>query len=530
MGNTQELLFDVWREACRHIHITESTAIIARLLAGRVPLAELILRRIDVARSCLETVAVATVGEQRDSELARTALTNSQLEWFLAWCNRRCIYRHGAHEPFPSAAGQWALLAPRGIAAAMMAGPLADHHGPSGMLLMVADPARPFDGTHEELLEALLEPFSVAMENDCRVREMATLREAAEADRRSLLRRLGRQALGDTIVGAELGLRGVMERVELVARSDVPVLIFGETGTGKELVARAIHTRSARSAGPFLRVNCGAIPAELIDSQLFGHERGSFTGATGTHQGWFERADRGTLFLDEIGELPLPAQVRLLRVLQDGVFERVGGQQPITVDVRIVAATHRDLSGMVRDSRFREDLWYRLAVFPIDLPPLRERIEDIPALARHFAQRAATRFGLPLRDPSSEDVALLVAYPWPGNVRELAAVMDRAAILGEGRRLEVAKALGVQTSGVNTPTAAPRAGDSPPTPTRIVPLDEVVKSHIETALAATHGQIEGPDGAARQLKINPHTLRARMRKLGIDWTRFRRVTGDGPVL
>lgn len=529
MGNTQELLFDVWREACRHIHITESASIIARILATRVPLAELILRRIDVARSCLETVAVATLGEQRATELARTTLTSSQLEWFLAWCNRRCVFRHGAGDPLPSGAGQWALLVPPGIAADAMAGPLADHHGPSGMLWMVADPARPFDAAHERLLEALLEPFSVAMENDSRVREMATLREAAEADRRSLLRRLGRQALGDTIVGAELGLRGVMDRVELVARSDVPVLIFGETGTGKELVARAIHTRSARSAGPFLRVNCGAIPAELIDSQLFGHERGSFTGATGTHQGWFERADRGTLFLDEIGELPLPAQVRLLRVLQDGVFERVGGQQPITVDVRIVAATHRDLSGMVRESRFREDLWYRLAVFPIDLPPLRERVEDIPALARHFAQRAATRFGLPEREPSPGDIALLASYPWPGNVRELGAVMDRAAILGDGQGLEVAKALGVQTGNVNALPAAPRLSEAPALPARVAPLDEVVKAHIETALAATHGRIEGPDGAAFQLQINPHTLRARMRKLGIDWTRFRRVKGDGPV-
>lgn len=526
MVNNQDLLFDVWREACRHIHITESASAIARILARSVPLSELLVRRIDVARSCLETVAVAVVGGQHASELAKTNLTTSQLEWLLAWCNRRQVFRQQADGTSPPGAGQWSLLTPRGTEANTMAGPLADHHGPAGVLLMVADPDRAFRAEHEALLEALLEPFSVALENDGRVREMATLREAAEADRRSLLNRLGRQALGDTIIGVELGLRSVMERVELVARSDVPVLIFGETGTGKELVARAIHTRSARGAGPFLRVNCGAIPAELIDSQLFGHERGSFTGATGTHQGWFERADRGTLFLDEIGELPLPAQVRLLRVLQDGVFERVGGQQPITVDVRIVAATHRDLSGMVRDARFREDLWYRLAVFPIDLPPLRERVEDIPALARHFAQRAATRFGLSSRDPSPDDIALLATYPWPGNVRELAAVMDRAAILGDGHRLEVAKALGVQTSGVNTPTAAPRTGDSPATPTRIVPLDEVVKTHIETALAATNGRIEGPDGAALQLKINPHTLRARMRKLGIDWTRFRRAKGD----
>ena len=254
------------------------------------------------------------------------------------------------------------------------------------------------------MTRVLLEPFSVALENDRRLREMEALREAAEADKRSLLTRLGRRQLADTIVGAEAGLGAVMERVELVARSDAPVLIFGETGTGKELIARAIHGRSNRSAGPFHRVNCGAIPPELIDSQLFGHEQGAFTGAVEMRRGWFERADGGTLFLDEIGELPLAAQVRLLRILQDGQLERVGGQKAIHVDVRIVAATHCDLAGMVTEGRFREDLWYRIAVFPMFLPPLRERRDDIPALAQHLAERAATRFGLPLASPSAEDV------------------------------------------------------------------------------------------------------------------------------
>ena len=227
------------------------------------------------------------------------------------------------------------------------------------------------------------------------------------------------------------------------------------------------------------------------------------------------------LFLDEIGELPLAAQVRLLRVLQDGIFERVGGQQPITVDVRIIAATHRDLSVMVREGRFREDLWYRLAVFPIAIPPLRDRPEDIPALARHFAQRAAIRFGLTPRMPTEVDIGLLVAYAWPGNVRELAAVADRAAILGDGRSLEVAKALGVQTGG--PPANKPPAATPPPADplAAIVSLDEAMRQHIEAALAATHGRIEGSQGAAALLKINPHTLRARMRKLGIDWTQFR---------
>ncbi len=387
-------------------------------------------------------------------------------------------------------------------------------------MLLSAEDRRSFEPLHEELVGLLLEPFTVALDNDQRLREMAALREAAEADKQSLLVRLGRQALRDTIVGTESGLRNVMERVELVARSDAPVLIFGETGTGKELVARSIHQRSSRATGPCLRVNCGAIPPELIDSQLFGHERGSFTGAVEAHRGWFERADRGTLFLDEVGELPLPAQVRLLQVLQDGTFERVGAQRPITVDVRIVAATHRDLLAMVREGRFREDLWYRLAVFPISLPPLRERTEDIAALARHFAQRAATRFGLSPQMPTDDDLRLLVAYAWPGNVRELGAVLDRAAILGDGRRLEVAKALGVEAAATEESKSA-AVGPSGPQPGEITSLDEAMRRHIVLALEATQGRIEGKGGAAAILKINPHTLRARMRKLGIDWQKFR---------
>jgi DNA-binding NtrC family response regulator len=334
-----------------------------------------------------------------------------------------------------------------------------------------------------------------------------------------LLSRLGRKEFGESIVGAEAGLAPVMERVGLVAPLDVPVLVLGETGSGKEVVARAIHTRSRRASGPFLRVNCGAIPPGLIDSELFGHERGSFTGATAERRGWFERADRGTLFLDEIGELPLDAQVRLLRIVQDHTLERLGGHRPITVDVRIVAATHRDLRALIAEGRFREDLWYRIAVFPIALPPLRDRIEDVPALANHFAMRAATRFGAPPRLPSREDLELLVAYPWPGNVRELIAVIERAVILGNGAKLDVATALGVAPGPAPTPAQAARAEVS--ADERFATLDQAIARHIEAALARTRGKIEGRGGAAELLGINPHTLRARMRKLRVDWRSFR---------
>lgn len=349
----------------------------------------------------------------------------------------------------------------------------------------------------------------------------------------------------DALVGAESGLRTVMERVELVAPADMPVLILGDTGTGKEVVARAIHHRSSRSERPFIRVNCGAIPSELIDSQLFGHEKGSFTGASDQRRGWFERANGGTLFLDEIGELPLAAQVRLLRVLQEHQIERVGGESLIHVDVRIIAATHRDLASMVQQRSFREDLWYRINMFPILLPRLCERIEDIPALARHFARRAASKFGLPYVDLNPADIKQLIDYRWPGNIRELQAVMDRAVILGRGTHLEIASALGLgsapkydlgiesdeptfyevipeqvvrqsvpQESTLKEPT---RFSDSEP----LLTLDDAVRKHIERALQKARGQIEGRRGAAKLLNINPHTLRAKMRKLGIEWSVYR---------
>jgi transcriptional regulator with GAF, ATPase, and Fis domain len=402
--------------------------------------------------------------------------------------------------------------------------PLNGEHGSRGIFVALASAKKNFSRQHIDLLAALQEPLAVALDNDARLHELAALREAAEAERQSLLRRLGRNEPGDTIVGEDSGLAQVMQRVDLVSRSEVPVLILGETGTGKELVARAIHNRSERHSGPFLRVNCGAIPRELIDSQLFGHERGSFTGASETRQGWFERADMGTLFLDEIGELPLDAQVRFLRVLQDGFVERVGGTKSIRVNVRVVAATHRDLAGMVRDGAFREDLWYRINVFPILLPPLRDRIEDIAPLARHFAERAAIRFGLAPVVPTDADIQLLQSYDWPGNIRELGAVIDRAAILGDGHSLELAAALGVATPAVAR-SASGKSGPAATVPRArvgaIAPLNDAMRAHIEAALHATNGRVEGACGAARLLQINPHTLRARMRKLKIDWAAYR---------
>jgi transcriptional regulator with GAF, ATPase, and Fis domain len=506
---------EIWREACRHIEIAESTRTITGLLASQAPVTLILVRRIDPTRNYLETVGV---GQAEVSSLppTRTDCSAADMNRLLNWTRQKRIFHRTCQS-----GSEFPLLIPPGIEGDMLVGSLGDSDPATGLLILVAQPGAVFQPRHEALMQSLLEPFSVALENDHRLSEMEAMRAAAEADKRSLLTRMGRKELGDTIVGADSGLRGVMERAALVARSDVHVLILGETGTGKEVIARVIHTQSERHAGPFLRVNCGAIPMELVDSQLFGHEKGSFTGAVDTHQGWFERANGGTLLLDEVGELPLAAQVRLLRILQDGWMERVGGHQAIHVDVRIVAATHRDLATMVTEGKFREDLWYRIAVFPILLPPLRERREDIARLARHFAERAAARFVLPLALPTPEDIHLLTSYSWPGNIRELSAVIDRAAILGDGKRLEIATALGPgaqprkESAGIfAAPAAAVSGGEFPS-------LDEAMSRHIESALTRTRGRIEGRRGAAAILKINPHTLRARMRKLKIDWRKYR---------
>jgi hydrogenase-4 transcriptional activator len=322
----------------------------------------------------------------------------------------------------------------------------------------------------------------------------------------------------ERLIGGDTGLAAVMARARMVSRSSAPVLLFGETGTGKEIIARAVHEHSTFRNGPFRRVNCGAIASELIDSELFGHEQGAFTGAVTRRKGWFEQADGGTLFLDEVGELALAAQVRLLRVVQDGEVIRVGGERPVRVNVRIVAATHRDLPAMVESQTFREDLYYRLSVFPIVIPPLRDRPSDIRAFAEYFAERAANRFGLRSIPISDDDVRVLAGYQWPGNVREMAAVMDRAVLIGQGRVLDVAAALGQGPRTGNSPAA--RVAVAAPS-VSIEPLDVVIQRHIEAALSETDGRVEGPHGAARLLRINPHTLRARMRKLKIDWRRFR---------
>ncbi len=290
---------------------------------------------------------------------------------------------------------------------------------------------------HARLVALLAEPFTIALSNALRYDEVRNLTDLLADDNRYLHRELLRLS-GDQIVGGDYGLRGVMEMVRQVAPLSSPVLLRGETGVGKDVIANAIHYSSPRRDGPFIKINCGAIPETLVDSELFGHERGAFTGAIVQKRGCFERANGGTIFLDEIAELPLPAQVRLLRVLQYKEIQRVGGSAPVTIDIRIIAATHRSLETMVREERFREDLWFRLNVFPIFIPPLRERRADIPALLHHFIMRKTRDLKLgmtPSIAPGAVDA--LLEYHWPGNVRELENIIERMVILTNNEMIKV---------------------------------------------------------------------------------------------
>jgi transcriptional regulator with GAF, ATPase, and Fis domain len=517
-----ELLLKIWREAGRHVELVESVENLARLVATEIPADLLAVRRVDLARRQLETMAAGACRPAVSRPVhAWTTCDPDMLRQVVDWCHRGACRTGTTEDPL------LATLMPAGLSGGCLAAPLETGEAQYGVLVLWRDGPGTFLPRHERVAERLREPLGVAFANDLRLHELARLREALEADKRALLTRLGRRELGDTIVGADSGLRDVMQRVEQVAPTDAPVLLLGETGTGKEAIARAIHVRSHRATGPIMRVNCGALPPGLIDSELFGHERGSFTGAVGTRKGWFERAHGGTLFLDEVAELPLDAQVRLLRIVQDGTFERVGSEKPLTADVRIVAATNRDLRAMVTRGAFREDLWYRLAVFPIHIPALRDRPEDIPALAAHFAARAGIRLGGARLAPTPEDIDLLLGYDWPGNVREFSAVIERAAILGNGRELRLAPALGLSRAAAAPapgPDVAPvrdAAANGAPDGRNGPTLDAAMRHTIETALADCFGRVEGPFGAARRLGINPHTLRARMRKLGIDWARYR---------
>ncbi len=384
-----------------------------------------------------------------------------------------------------------------------------------GALVMYADGKDRYTSAHAELVALLHDPLSIAMSNALKHQEVLKLKDMLADDVQYLHQELLRIS-GDEIVGERSGLKGVMEMVRLVASLNSPVLLLGETGVGKEIIANAIHYSSYRKDGPFIKVNCGAIPDTLIDSELFGHEEGAFTGATSKRRGRFERAHRGTILLDEIAELPPAAQVRLLRVIQNKEIERVGGTKPIPVDIRVLAATHRDLKAMVSSNDFREDLWFRLNVFPITIPPLRERKEDIPALVHHFAERKSKELKFhtaPTLAPGAID--RLKSYHWPGNVRELENVVERALIQKRGQNSSgplMFERLISPEQEKHAPILSEQGDES-------LTLDEVMAIHIQKILNQTRGKIHGPEGAAEILGIHPNTLRNRMDKLGIPFRR-----------
>jgi transcriptional regulator with GAF, ATPase, and Fis domain len=383
-----------------------------------------------------------------------------------------------------------------------------------GTVSVFGEPGRQFNEGHVHLLSLLNRPFAIALANSLRYRELRRLRDMLADDNRYLRDEL-RQLTGEEVVGAGGGLREIMEMVRQVAPLDSPVLLLGETGVGKEVLANAIHNFSARRNGPFIRVNCGAMTDTLMDSELFGHEKGAFTGAMTRKRGRFERADGGTIFLDEIGELSTEAQVRLLRVLQDKTIERVGGTETLRVDIRVIAATHRNLEQMLADGKFREDLYFRLRVFPIVIPPLRQRAGDIPALVQYFIAKKTREMKIAIV-PELAPGALeqLLRYPWPGNARELENAVERALIVSRGAPLVFTDIVPTSSATLARPTQQPANVNATP-----LGLDQVITKHIQTVLDSCNGRIEGDKGAARLLGIHPSTLRKRMRKLGMAFGR-----------
>jgi transcriptional regulator with GAF, ATPase, and Fis domain len=382
--------------------------------------------------------------------------------------------------------------------------------------LMHVDPMPPEIGgaviSHTDITER--KETEVALQQA--LKEVSELKNHLQAENIYLREEISADHNLNDVVGSSAALKAVLRQIRQVGPTDSTVLMLGETGTGKELMARAVHESSKRKDRPMIKVNCATLPSNLIESELFGHERGAFTGASTARIGRFEVADGGTIFLDEIGELPLDLQAKLLRVLQEGEFERLGSSKPIRVDVRVIAATNRDLNESVKQATFRADLFYRLNIFPINVPPLRERREDIPQLVSFFVNRLNQKLGRKIDIVSQSTMDALQQYNWPGNIRELQNVIERAFIVSEGNRLELADNLAIGDRDI-TPTAEPEQKEATPpfSNNQYRKLIDLEREYITEVLKKTYWRIEGKDGAAVILGMNPNTLRSRMRKLGI---------------
>jgi formate hydrogenlyase transcriptional activator len=418
------------------------------------------------------------------------------------------------------------LLAKQGVRSICVA-PLIVAGKSIGTLNLASTRADEYSNGDGELLQEIANQVALAVENMKAYEEIRVLHAKLEKENVYLREEIRAEHNFREIVGSSAALRQVLEKAERVAPLDSTVLIYGETGTGKELIARVVHDCSNRKNHPLVKLNCSAITAGLVESELFGHVRGAFTGAVERHIGRFELADGGTLFLDEVSELPLESQVKLLRVLQEGEFEPVGSNKTIQVNVRIIAATNRNLEECVAVGRFRSDLFYRLNVFPLELPPLRDRRSDIPQLVNFFLQRFANKFGREIEAPPRETMDLLMDYPWPGNIRELQNIIERAVVLATGPILSIDPAFlpKIQAAG-DSRHASPvlssktnfRVTESSgrPAENSFPSLAQMERDHIRAALDRCGGVIDGPKGAARILSLHPNTLRSRMSKLGID--------------
>jgi len=400
------------------------------------------------------------------------------------------------------------LVDPLGQRAGIKSGctvPLISHDRALGILGVARLSENPFTEDDAELLTSVGKQVAIAVENALAYREIDALKNKLQEEKLYLQEEIRTEYNFEEIIGTSATLKRALQDVETVAPTDSTVLIFGETGTGKELIARALHNLSGRAEHTLVKVNCAAIPTGLLESEMFGHERGAFTGAVEQRKGRFELAHRGTIFLDEVEEIPLELQSKLLRVLQEQEFERLGSGKTIRVDVRVVAATNADLAKMVAEKKFRSDLYYRLNVFPVSLPALRERTEDIPLLVNFFAQKFAQQMKKPIKTIPTETMTRLTEYSWPGNIRELQNLLERAVILSRGSVLEVPLAELKQSANDNL--AHQLQGP--------IRLEAVERDHIMRVLRETGWVIGGPTGAAARLGLNRTTLNHRMRKLGI---------------
>jgi len=397
--------------------------------------------------------------------------------------------------------------------------PLMVHHRLIGTINYARYFVHPFSAPELAILRDVSSVLATAVSNALAYEELRNLKYRRQAENVMLREDIEHDAMFEEIVGASAALRRILGLVERVAASDTTVLITGQTGTGKELLARAIHRRSPRAQHAMVKINCAALPKDLIASELFGHEKGAFTGALSQRIGRFEMANGGTIFLDEVGELPPEMQVALLRVLQESEFERVGGARTISTDARVIAATNRDLAKEVAEGRFRSDLYYRLNVFPIKSPALRERREDIPLLVEYFVARFAERTGKRIDRVDRESLNTLTHYHWPGNIRELANVIERAVILSDGGALRISASIfGDDLPLAAADNASDEAGNQ---------LSAQERQLIEKALAESNGRVAGPRGAASRLGLSASTLESKIRRLGIDKYRFfQRASGN----